>query len=95
MYDVFTGLTEISNEKWATRVPKRPILVFSGAMDPVGNKGKGVKQVYKWLTKTGHQTELKLYEGGRHEMLNEINRDEVYHDVLLFINAVEAMGELE
>ena len=93
MYDVFTGLTEISNEKWAARVPKRPILVFSGAMDPVGAKGKGVKQVYKWLVKTGHETELKLYEGGRHEMLNEINRQDVYHDVLLFINAVEAMGE--
>jgi len=93
MYDVFTGLTEISNEKWAKRVPKRPILVFSGAMDPVGGKGKGVKQVHRWLTKTGHEAELKLYEGGRHEMLNEINRKEVYADVLLFINAVEAMGE--
>jgi len=93
MYDVFTGLTEISNEKWAKRVPKRPILVFSGAMDPVGGKGKGVKQVHRWLTKTGHEAELKLYEGGRHDMLNEINRKEVYADVLLFINAVEAMGE--
>jgi len=93
MYDVFTGLTEISNEKWAGRVPKRPILVFSGAMDPVGGRGKGVKQVHQWLVKTGHDAELKLYEGGRHEMLNEINRREVYADVLLFINAVEAMGE--
>ncbi len=95
MYDVFTGLTEISNEKWASRVPKRPILVISGAMDPVGNNGKGVKQVYNWLVKTGHQPEMKLYEGGRHEMLNEINRQDVYRDVLLFINAVEAMGEME
>lgn len=95
MYDVFTGLSEISNEKWAKRVPKRPILVFSGAMDPVGSKGKGVKQVHRWLVKTGHEAELKLYEGGRHEMLNEINRKEVYDDVLLFINAVEAMGEMK
>lgn len=95
MYDLFSGLTEISNEKWAKRVPKRPILVFSGAMDPVGNNGKGVKQVHRWLVKTGHEAELKLYEGGRHEMLNEINRKEVYGDVLLFINAVEAMGEMK
>ena len=94
MYDVFTGLAEISSEKWAARVPKKPILMFSGAMDPVGGNGKGVKQVHGWLTKTGHEAELKLYENGRHEMLNEINRQEVYGDVLLFINAVEAMGEL-
>jgi alpha-beta hydrolase superfamily lysophospholipase len=95
MYDVFTGLTEVSNEKWAKRVPKRPILVMSGAKDPVGGAGKGVKQVYGWLKKTGHDVELKLYEDGRHEMLNEINRKDVYNDVLLFINAVEAMGELK
>jgi len=93
MYDVFTGLTEISSEKWAARVPKRPILLMSGTMDPVGGKGKGVKQVYGWLKKTGHTPELKLYEGGRHEMLNEINRRDVYGDVLLFIEAVEVMGE--
>jgi alpha-beta hydrolase superfamily lysophospholipase len=93
MLDVFSGLTEISNEKWASRVPKRPIFIMSGAMDPVGGKGKGVKQVYGWLKKTGHNAELKLYEGGRHEMLNEINRRDVYGDVLLFIEAVEAMGE--
>jgi alpha-beta hydrolase superfamily lysophospholipase len=93
MLDVFNGLAEISNEKWASRVPKRPIFIMSGAMDPVGGKGKGVKQVYGWLKKTGHNAELKLYEGGRHEMLNEINRRDVYGDVLLFIEAVEAMGE--
>lgn len=95
MLDVFTGLSEISNEKWAARVPKRPILMLSGAKDPVGNSGKGVKQVYGWLVKTGHEAELKLYENGRHEMLNEINRKDVYGDILLFVNAVEAMGEIE
>ncbi|MEG1523763.1 MAG: alpha/beta fold hydrolase [Clostridia bacterium] len=94
MLDVFNGLSEISNERWAARVPKRPILVLSGACDPVGGNGKGVKQVVNWLDKTGHQTELKLYPEGRHEMLNELNKDDVYRDILLFINAVEAMGEI-
>ncbi len=95
MLDLFNGLTEIGSEAWAARVPDRPILVFSGDCDPVGGCGKGVKQVFGWLKKTGHTPELKLYAGGRHEMLNELNRAEVYSDVLLFINAVEAMGEVE
>lgn len=95
MLDLFNGLTEIGSREWAQRVPDRPILLMSGAKDPVGGNGKGVKQVFGWLNQTGHKTECKLYEGGRHEMLNETNREEVYNDVLLFINTVEAMGEVE
>ena len=95
MLDLFNGLSEVSSEAWAARVPKRPILLMSGALDPVGGNGKGVRQVEKWLNKTGHNAECKLYEGGRHEMLNEINRQEVYGDVLLFIEAVAAEGELK
>ncbi len=90
MYDIFAAYIEISSAKWAERVPKRPILLMSGSCDPVGENGKGVRQVFHWLEKSGHTVELKLYEGGRHEMLNEINRDEVYHDVLAFINTVES-----
>jgi len=95
MLAVFEGIGEISGKKWARQVPKRPVLIFSGALDPVGNAGRGVKQVASWLRAEGHAVELKLYEGARHEMLNETNRDEVYQDVLLFINAVEAMGDRE
>lgn len=93
MLDIFDGLGEVSSKKWAARVPDKPILMFSGAEDPVGGKGKGVRQVYGWLQSTGHSVELKLYEGGRHEMLNEINRAEVFSDILLFLETVIAMGE--
>ncbi len=95
MLDLFDGLGEVSGRHWAASVPDRPILLLSGALDPVGGAGKGVKQVAGWLKKNGHGVELKLYEGGRHEMLNELNRDEVFRDILLFIDTVEAMGEAE
>lgn len=94
-YDLFTGLGEISSKTWAERVPNRQIMLFSGDQDPVGSNGKGVKQVAKWLTATGHSPCVKLYPGGRHEMLNEINREEVYRDVLLFLEALAASGEVE
>ncbi len=93
--DLFNGLQEISNLNWAKRVPNRPIFLMAGSNDPVGNMGKGVKQVEKWLLKSDHKVTMKLYPEGRHEMLNETNRDEVYRDVLLFIETVCAAGELQ
>lgn len=93
MLEVFNGIGEVTGKKWAQRVPKKPIFVLSGSMDPVGGNGKGVKQVIGWLQSTGHTVESKLYQDGRHEMLNEINRDEVYRDILLFLETVAAQGE--
>ena len=94
-FDMFTGLQEVSNLNWAKRVPNRPIFLMSGSNDPVGGMGKGVKQVEKWLEKSNHKVSMKLYPEGRHEMLNETNKDEVYNDVLLFIETVCASGELQ
>lgn len=58
-----------------------PILIASGTMDPVGEFGKGPKKYYEVLKQMGfNAVNLKLYENARHELLNEINRKEVYED---------------
>ena len=55
----------------------------------MGGHGKGVLKVEKLLKETGHRdVELKLYEGGRHEMLNETNREEVKEDILKCLEKV-------
>jgi len=60
-----------------------PVLIFSGSMDPVGNFSKGPKAMYAFLKNKGFtDLSLNIYSEGRHEMLNEINRKEVYKDVL-------------
>lgn len=65
-----------------------PYFMFSGDMDPVGSWGKGVREVYENYKKSGvSDITLKLYPGGRHEMLNEINKDEVYADVYNWIES--------
>lgn len=68
-------------------IPKDlPILLTSGELDPVGNLGKGVKKVYQQYVKTGiTDIECKLYPEDRHEILNEPNKDEVYADILDWI----------
>ncbi len=54
----------------------------------MGSNGQGVRQVYEEIKAAGVQdVTLKLYEGGRHEMLNEINREEVYADLIGWLNS--------
>ena len=62
------------------------MLLVSGDMDPVGNYGKGVRTVYERLVNAGcTRVSLKLYEGARHEPHHETNRDEVFADLVDFL----------
>ena len=79
----------VNRDEWYVAVRKdMPILMFSGSEDPVGGWGEGVKEVYEKLLACGCNVSLKLYEGGRHEMLNETDRLDVYKDVLDWINTI-------
>lgn len=89
MKALFLTLKSVSTRRWYNSVPlSMPILLMSGSMDPIGDYSKGVNEVYKTLKKTGHKyVNLKLYEGARHEILNEINRNEVYKDIIDWLNS--------
>jgi len=86
--DLLSGLAVINNFKNVQKVPKDlPIYLFSGDKDPVGNNTKGIKQVFKSYQKTGiKDVTCKFYKDGRHEMLNETNREEVFGDVITWLN---------
>lgn len=61
--------------------PDIPVYFLAGNQDPVGAWGKGVLRTAEEFLKAGvHRVEVRLYEGGRHEILNEINKQEVYED---------------
>lgn len=78
---------ECNNDNWANNIDKdMPVLLISGSMDPVGNYTKGVKEVYDRLVSTGHtKAEIKFFPDARHEILNEINKEEVYDYINDFI----------
>ncbi len=88
-YDLFDLLDRVSRKDWAGKLPSDlPVLLASGTMDPVGNFTRGVKAVHRRLEKAGlRDLTLKLYPDARHEILNEINRDEVYTDMLAWLDA--------
>jgi len=89
-----SGLILINKVKKARGIRKDlPMIFMSGAEDPVGNHGKGVKKAVEFYKNIGIKSvECKLYEGARHEILNETNRKEVYQDVLDWINKIMSDG---
>lgn len=84
---LFRGLKIISSSSSMKQVSKTlPILLISGSQDPLGGYGKGITKLYlKWKKQNFAFIELKLYEGGRHEMLNEVNRKDVYTDIVKWL----------
>ena len=80
-------LNKGSNEKiWFASVDKeKPVLLVSGGEDPVGENGAGVRKVYDGLKAQGVDVSIKLYDGYRHEILNDFCHDEVVNDIKAFI----------
>ncbi len=87
-YATLTSLTgEVVTLECARRVPPQlPLLFIAGAQDPVGDCGKGVKAAADLARKAGSRdVRLTLYEGMRHEILNEPEKACVYQDVLAWL----------
>ncbi len=76
--DLFGGLVDIYSNNALARVPAGlPILITGGECDPVGGE-RGMTRLAMHYAQTGHQRiSVKIFPDGRHEMLNEANRDEV------------------
>jgi len=89
-YDFFGGLLDLSKRKNIDKIDANlPVLIVSGDKDPVGHQGEGVKALYQVLRNHMHHVDLKLYESARHEILNESNKEEVYHDILNWLTTIE------
>lgn len=87
--DLFEMLGGCNSDEWFEKFPKRlPTLVMSGSDDPVGDFGKGVSYVYNKLRAVGANAELKMYDGARHELFNEINREEVFCDLISWLDNI-------
>lgn len=65
-----------------------PVLLIAGAEDPVGNFGNGVKTVEALYKKAGVKVTCRLYDGMRHEILNEPKKQLVLDDMTAFIDEI-------
>lgn len=87
-HDLYVGLKTTYNRDNLKRLPKDiPVYILAGSDDPVGNYGKGVINLYEILKGLNiKDVSYKLYQSGRHEMLNELNREEVIQDIIYWID---------
>ena len=83
-YYFMKGLKILYKKNRLSSIPKcLPIYILAGEEDPVGNYGELVKQLFKLYKEIGiTDVQLKLYPGFRHEILNEVNKNLVYVDLL-------------
>lgn len=87
-YSTLLDLTaEVVTPECASKVPKDlPVFFVAGDGDPVGDMGEGVKAAAQLLRSVGVKTvDCKLYEGMRHEIHNEIDKEQVYDDIATWI----------
>ncbi|MEO7046228.1 MAG: alpha/beta hydrolase [Ferruginibacter sp.] len=88
-YYFFKGIKDAFKKENIVAIPSTlPVYCFAGDKDPVGLNGKGFLQfVQNWKNAGAKKITYRLYENGRHEMLNETNRTEVVNDLIKWIKS--------
>ncbi len=84
---LFQLLKRLNKTENLNKMPKDlPVIFISGDMDPVGDYGEGVRKAYEDFQNVGmKRISMKLYPGGRHELLNETNKKQVYEELYPWI----------
>lgn len=87
---LFGLIDRLYDDEALRKIPvKLPVFMAAGDADPVGDYGEGVKRAYESLRSVGMtNVQLKLYNECRHELLNELNRNEVMQDILNWLENV-------
>lgn len=85
--DFLQGIITLSKDRKVRQIRNDlPILLISGADDPVGGYGKGIWKVANQFSRCGlHDITVHLFEDMRHEILNEINREQVVQTILKWL----------
>lgn len=84
---VFTLISRTNSEENLKKMPRElPVKFLAGEEDPVGNYGAGVKKAYSDFEKAGmKKISIKLYPGGRHEIFNEKNKEQICEELYPWI----------
>lgn len=90
--DMLKGISFVqARDRLQAMNKKLPVLFIAGGDDPVGGYGTGVQKTAEAFRNAGMQNvDVQIYPLCRHEILNEINRDEVYSAIAAWVNSAIA-----
>ena len=88
--NLFLGLHELYKIDRLKNINKKlPILILSGEKDPVGKNGESVKRLYEQYKNLEiEDVNIKLFEDCRHELLNEINKEEIMEFIYKYFDNI-------
>lgn len=89
--DMFSGIAYANSGDAIANIPDAlPVLLIAGECDPVGGMGREVRKLHQKMIRSGKKrVELTLVPGMRHEILNELNRDETIRKIIAFLDALD------
>lgn len=90
-FDLSNLLSQVSRKNWYRRIPKNlPYLLMAGTGDPVGQYGRGVREVCRKMRRAGClNVTMQLYKGDRHVLIQEDDKERVMNDMLAWIRRQE------
>lgn len=93
-HDVFTGLIEICNPKNIVKMPHDlPVYIMAGSLDPLNGHLSAIRKLHQALEGAGMaDVTVRAYEGARHELFNETNRDEVVRELIQWLDERVALA---
>ncbi len=94
-YNMFEVMISMNEKERIEAIPNNlPLIFISGDNDPVGKFGNDVRKVSGLYRQFGKKNiSVKIYSGDRHEVLNELDREQVYEDVLMWMDELFAENE--
>ncbi|MAZ50253.1 MAG: transporter, partial [Flavobacteriaceae bacterium] len=86
--DLANGMIDVfEHKKYAGTDKGLRVFLISGSKDPVGQNGKGVSSLYKFLKDIFPNTSMDIIKNARHEVFSEKNKKDNYQKLIRFISS--------
>lgn len=85
--EMLLAFKKMNGKKWGKTMPNIPVYILAGSEDELGGFGRASHMCASDLIENGNSyVDMRIYNGDRHDLLHEKNRDEVMADIIEWLN---------